>query len=511
MNKNKNKIMLIFATFVIGFSFIIYFLHSYVGWLDTYLLISSLETRGETNIVLQHILLFVPLLLLLVSGGMVLKYPDSMKSSFLIMLTLTFASISIIANGDGLAEYHFSIFMVIASLAYFSRPSLILYSTGIFAVQHFLGYVAFPELICGTDSYPFSLLMIHVIFLLATSSIIIVQLSERNRFVRFAELVKSKNEKMVASLLERVQTASIEVNKSSDMLEQDVNQAKEVTTSLNQTVRYVEDSAYQYEQSTNDNKELLLELHTQLETIHNQTGLAFKAVSANQDSVEKGKNSIARTKLKLDEIFSTANRLESTFSEVKEQTSNITKTLGHIRQIAQQTHLLALNASIEAARAGEAGQGFAVVAEEVRKLSLQTTQYASGIDDFAKSIQTSTTSMEEDIQRNSLSVNQGLTQMNETEDLFALMETYTATVHEETNKSSTLSYEISTYSQMIERSLADMGSIVRMLNNRTRSVSDAAEKQETTWDTLNHISKQLKQATTLLNADLNELTLIKGA
>ncbi|GAF13242.1 hypothetical protein JCM19045_2478 [Bacillus sp. JCM 19045] len=50
-----------------------------------------------------------------------------------------------------------------------------------------------------------------------------------------------------------------------------------------------------------------------------------------------------------------------------------------------------------------------------------------------------------------------------------------------------------------------------MLNNRTRSVSDAAEKQETTWDTLNHISKQLKQATTLLNADLNELTLIKGA
>lgn len=195
MNKNKNKIMLIFATFVVGFTFLIYFLHSYVGWLDTYLLISSLETRGETNIVLQHILLFVPLLLLLVSGGMVLKYPNSMKSSFLIMLTLTFASISIIANGDGLAEYHFSIFMVIASLAYFSRPSLILYSTGIFAVQHFLGYVAFPELICGTDSYPFSLLMIHVIFLLATSSIIIVQLSERNRFVRFAELEKSKNEK----------------------------------------------------------------------------------------------------------------------------------------------------------------------------------------------------------------------------------------------------------------------------------------------------------------------------
>lgn len=254
-----------------------------------------------------------------------------------------------------------------------------------------------------------------------------------------------------------------------------------------------------------------MKLHTQLQTIHAQIDSAFQAVTANQDSVEKGKTSIARTKIKMDEIYETAHRLESTFSQVKQQTSNITKTLSHIRQIAQQTHLLALNASIKAARAGDAGKGFSVVAEEIRKLSLQTTQYASSIDDFAKSIQESTMSMKTDIQSNSASVYQGLTQMNETEELFTLMEAYTATVHEEINKSSTLSNEIATYSKTIEHSLADMGTIVRMLNNRTRSVSDAAEQQETTWNTLNRISMQLKQATNHLITDLDELTSIKGA
>lgn len=85
-----------------------------------------------------------------------------------------------------------------------------------------------------------------------------------------------------------------------------------------------------------------------------------------------------------------ANEAEKAYSEVdvlKQQTKSIGGVVSAIKEIAEQTNLLALNATIEAARAGEAGKGFAVVADEVKKLATETAAKTSEIDEQVLKIQ----------------------------------------------------------------------------------------------------------------------------
>lgn len=82
----------------------------------------------------------------------------------------------------------------------------------------------------------------------------------------------------------------------------------------------------------------------------------------------------------------TAMELCERMDDVKRDVGRILGALSPLRDIADQTNLLALNAAIEAARAGEAGRGFAVVADEVRKLSVLSNEFADQIKDLVGSV-----------------------------------------------------------------------------------------------------------------------------
>ncbi|MEQ6355294.1 methyl-accepting chemotaxis protein [Lysinibacillus sp. M3] len=115
----------------------------------------------------------------------------------------------------------------------------------------------------------------------------------------------------------------------------------------------------------------------------------------------------------------------TTVEALGRKSADITSIIGTITAISEQTNLLALNAAIEAARAGEHGRGFAVVADEVRKLAAQSQIAAKEVTSIVTSIQNEVTSIISQNHEGVSSVIRGVEVTNETNQSLANILTHT--------------------------------------------------------------------------------------
>ena len=114
------------------------------------------------------------------------------------------------------------------------------------------------------------------------------------------------------------------------------------------------------------------------------------SVTHNSRLARRGSESVDAVSARIDEIVSATQDVEGRIRELEGHSHEIGRILEVIRDIADQTNLLALNAAIEAARAGEHGRGFAVVADEVRKLAERSSAETKAIGALVQSIVEST-------------------------------------------------------------------------------------------------------------------------
>ncbi|MGY3324034.1 methyl-accepting chemotaxis protein [Pseudomonas sp. TE3911] len=226
----------------------------------------------------------------------------------------------------------------------------------------------------------------NIVGALTTMRGTIVEVAQSNNFTLRAQ-VRGRDETSQTAgafnqLLDKLQLSLREVLNNADQLTQ-------VADSAYNASRHVSASSTSQSEAATLIAAAVEQMSVSIGQVSESTQDALLRAQQAGETASQGSAIITRNTLEMDLIASTVSDTGVTITDLGQQSDKISLVMQVIRDVAEQTNLLALNAAIEAARAGEQGRGFAVVADEVRKLAGRTSVSSDEIAQVVTTIQAS--------------------------------------------------------------------------------------------------------------------------
>jgi len=210
---------------------------------------------------------------------------------------------------------------------------------------------------------------------------------------------------------------------------------------------------------------------TVLEVARNSSSSAESAAKA-KERAQDGATEVSRVIGAISQVNALTATLKQSMGQLGDQTKDIGQIMNVIEDIADQTNLLALNAAIEAARAGEAGRGFAVVADEVRKLAEKTMSATKEVGTAIQAIQKVAADNIKSVDTAAEAVNQATDLANRSGEALGQIVEFSDAASGQVQSIATAAEEQSAASEEINRAVEDINQIA---NETAEGMNQAAE------------------------------------
>lgn len=301
----------------------------------------------------------------------------------------------------------------------------------------------------------------------------------------------------VATNVEHTTAAAAQLSASTD----------QITISSEEVTKSIEITSEGASQSANIGRESATAMD---ETAHGVQRIAEATQLLNTKAVDtqmiatEGEKTLQTAENQMTVIQQSSDETSKRIKQLSAQSAEIENIIKVITDITEQTNLLALNAAIEAARAGEHGKGFAVVADEVRKLAEESKASARQIVELTTSIQLETKEVEKAISVTVHNVEEGVTFIKNAQVSFDSILQAIQEITAQIEDVSASTEEISASTEEVAASVSEIANAATTSAEQSEMIAASVEEQTATLQEINAVAKSLSEGAMTVQEEINK-------